>query len=213
MKIFFAVKDGFVIVALLLCACSLFPEEVSTQDEWREEEYRLAGTAKDIDYLSDKEKEVYYYINLARINPPLFARTFAKEYDGEPGYLKGYAWDARKATLLDELKAMKPLPVLMPDSALYASALCFAREGGRLGIVGHGRDQTGCTVEYSAECCHYGGSQNGLSVVMSLLIDAGENNGALGHRRILLNDSYIKLGVSIQPHALYGSNTVLDFGR
>lgn len=62
-----------------------------------------------------------------------------------------------------------------------------------------------------AECCDYGGCYGGLEIIMSLLIDAGENNAALGHRRICLDSSYHYLGVAIRNHKEYGKNAVLDF--
>ena len=76
------------------------------------------------------------------------------------------------------------------------------------------RSQTSCGDRgRSAECCQYGGGKNGLSIVMSFLIDAGEGNAALGHRRICLNNSYKKMGVSIEDHTRYQFNAVLNLGR
>jgi hypothetical protein len=163
--------------------------------------------------LSVEEKEVFYYLNLARINPPLFAETYAAGYDGDRGYAKGYAWDERKQSLIRELKAMAPLSPVVPDRAMQELASCFAREGGRRGIVGHRRSGTGCNEGYNAECCHYGGVQNGLSVVMNLLIDAGENNDRLVHRRICLRAVSYGMGVAIRPHRMYRLNSVLDFRK
>jgi len=45
--------------------------------------------------------------------------------------------------------------------------------------------------------------------VISLLID--ENVHSLGHRKIMLSNEYTLIGVSLQPHINYGTNTVLDF--
>jgi hypothetical protein len=204
------------IVLLSTNACSKEPDDMETLDaryaaQWDKPEYRAACTADEEDYLSVEEKEVYKYLNFVRINPLLFAQTYATGYDGDNGWSKGYAWDERKASLIDELLEMEPLPLVYPDSELYELASCFAYRGGQLGIVGHDRSSTGCSTGYHAECCHYGGAKNGLSIVMALLIDAGENNAALGHRRILLDGDYVKLGVSIQPHVSYKINAVLDF--
>jgi hypothetical protein len=195
-------------------------EDISVKDgldaryasQWDKPEYRAAKSADNETYLTQEEKDVFYYLNLSRINPPLFAQTYATGYDGDKGWSKGYAWDERKASLIVELSKMDPLAIIEPDKDLYEMALCFAYEGGQLGISGHDRSQTGCSGGYHAECCHYGGTQNGLSVVMSLLIDAGEGNSALGHRRICLGD-YTKMGVAVQPHKTYKFNVVLDFKR
>jgi hypothetical protein len=159
------------------------------------------------------EKEVYRYLNLMRIDPPLFAKTYAKGFEGVQGYSKGYAWDERKASLIDELSEMAPVQLFYPDKRLFDLAHCFAYEGGKLGITGHDRSTTGCASPSGTwgECCQYG-FNNGLHIVMALLIDAGENNAALGHRRICTDGKYNRLGVAIQPNIKYGTNAVLDFG-
>ena len=125
----------------------------------------------------------------------------------------GYAWDERKQSLIETLSDMEPLGLIEPDEALYDDARCFAYQSGTLGITGHDRSQTTCAGFRHAECCHYGGEKNGLSIVMALLIDAGENNAALGHRKILLDSRYDKMGVAIQPHTKYQFNAVLNFKR
>jgi len=179
--------------------------------EWNKPEYQLAHTAKNETYLTQEEKEVFYYLNLARIDPTLFAKTYVTGFEGEKGYSKGYAWDERKESLIKELSSMQPLALIYPDLGMYELAYCFSYEGGLLGIIGHDRNQTSCDGGYIAECSQYGGLKNGLSIVMSLLIDAGENNAALGHRRICLRDAPYGMGVSIQTHKTYSFNTVLDF--
>jgi hypothetical protein len=213
------------VVIVFICGCSpadeLTEDEPSTeegldaryQSQWDKEEYRVARTANAEDYLVQEEKDVFYYLNLMRINPPLFAQTYATGYDGDQGWSKGYAWDERKKSLIEQLLVMEPVPMLYPDAELYELARCFASESGKLGITGHDRSQTGCATGYNAECCSYGGLKSGLSIVMALLIDAGENNAELGHRRICVSGNYVRLGVAIQPHITYEFNAVLDFGR
>ena len=181
--------------------------------EWNKSVYQQAKTAKGTDYLTDVEKEVYYYLNLVRLNPALFARTYATGFEGDKGWSHGYAWDERKKSLIQTLSGMTAIGLIYPDEALFQTAHCFAYEGGKLGLVGHDRSQTSCAVDYHAECCTYGGAKNGLSIIMSFLIDAGENNAELGHRRILLDSRYDKLGAAIQPHSSYGIISVLDFKR
>jgi uncharacterized protein YkwD len=58
------------------------------------------------------------------------------------------------------------------------------------------------------ECCYYG-VEDAFDIIVDLLIDQGVSS--LGHRKICLSPSYTELGVSIQPHKTYSSNTVLDF--
>ena len=181
-------------------------------NQWTDEERLQANSAAQATYLSVAEREVFYYLNLMRINPPRFADTYANAYSGMFGWKNGYAFDQRKASLLQDLKLLKPLPVLRPDKRLFDSADCYATNGGRLGALAHDRTDTGCDDNIGlAECCSFKGYTTGLSVVMDLLIDAGENNTALGHRRILLNGLYEWMGVAIRPHKDYVSMVVMDF--
>jgi len=179
--------------------------------QWSQEEKEHANTAINESYLNSTEKEVYYYLNLARINPPLFGKTYASAY--KVYNIKGYAYDERKESLLKELEKLDSMPVLKPDRLLFESADCFATNGGKQGLIGHDRSSTGCMKLNVAECCHYSICPGGLEIVMSLLIDSGENNGALGHRRICLSSSYHYLGVAIRDHKKYDKNAVLDFSR
>ena len=46
--------------------------------------------------------------------------------------------------------------------------------------------------------------------MLDLLVDAGKNNAALGHRKILTSD-YQYMGVANRDHTHYKKCTVLDF--
>ena len=46
--------------------------------EWNNPIYRLANTARDVDYENEDEKMVFYFLNLARMNPELYLETFVK---------------------------------------------------------------------------------------------------------------------------------------
>jgi hypothetical protein len=167
-------------------------------EPWNDEKYLVANSAENEDYLSQKEKDVFYYLNLVRMNPPLFADTYLLKHSGQPN-------NEYEISLYDELKAMEPLPCLQPNKLCWESAKCHAISAGEKGYVGHDRD--GCDSYFWGECCQYGPSEP-LSILLQLLIDDGVPS--LGHRRICLG-SYDELGVSIQPHNVYGSNAVLDF--
>lgn len=175
--------------------------------EWNKPAYLRCNTAAQTPYLSQTEKEVIYILNLARINPPLFARTVVARYPdlGGSSYLRNSDY---YKSLLDTMARVKPLPLLMPDKTLFESARCHAVEAGRTGYVGHDRTTADCEKleRFSGECCQYGYSRP-LQIVMSLLID--ENVPSLGHRKLLLS-RFGKAGVSVQPHSDYGTNTVID---
>ena len=46
---------------------------------WSDPKYQVANSAKNEAYLTAVEKEVYYYLNLVRMNPKLFADTYLKD--------------------------------------------------------------------------------------------------------------------------------------
>lgn len=176
---------------------------------WNEAKYKKANTGATVKYLSTKEKQILFVLNLVRMNPPLFASTAVKKFPARMGRtdlvkLPEYL------SLLDTLNKLKPLPLLYPDSLCWVSARCHAASSGEIGYVGHERVSDKCSAvsRFSGECCHYGYSDP-FDIVMSLLIDEGVPS--LGHRKILLLKGFTRLGVAIAPHSEYGTNTVLDF--
>ena len=154
------------------------------------------------------EKEVIYILNLARMNPVLFASTVVKKYPDTyfNGYMKNSAY---YKSLLDTMSRLKTMNLLYPDSLCFAGAQCHALNSGAEGYVGHNRSTEECRKKwyYNGECCNYG-HNNPLDIIMSLLID--EDVPSLGHRNICLG-SYKKIGVSIQFHRVYRYTAVLDF--
>jgi hypothetical protein len=180
--------------------------------DWHNEEFdlfRIANTARNESYLTQTEKDVFLYLNFARINPSLFAKTYLAYYNGVEGMEKGYAFDERKRSLIGELIKLEPLDMLFPDSVIFEHARCFAIEAGEQGIIGHERDSVTCQNSFQ-ECCTYK-LDDGLDIVMGLLIDAGEQNEDLEHRKTCLNQFGL-MGVSIQPHSTKRVNAVLNFG-
>ena len=111
--------------------------------------------------------------------------------------------------MIDTLLSLQPKGMLYPNEDCYNSARCHAYSSGRTGYVGHQRKSKECKEKkhYFGECCDYGNS-DALQIVLSLLIDEGVPS--LGHRYLCLN-TYTQVGVSIQPHKKYGTNTVIDF--
>lgn len=158
--------------------------------------------------MSANEKELVYILNLARLNPSLFASTVVKKYPekSDKGYLVNSDY---YKSLLDTMKKMKPLNLLQPDSLCYTSAFCHAVSSGHAAYTGHDRQTDDCKEKrnFNGECCDYG-NEKPLDIVLSLLIDNWVPS--LGHRWICLN-SYKRIGVSIQPHKGYRHNAVLDF--
>jgi hypothetical protein len=101
------------------------------------------------------------------------------------------------------------MALLYPDSLCFVSAECHAISSGKTGYVGHERQTKECKDKhlFFGECCDYGHKEP-LPILMALLID--QNVPSLGHRKMCIGP-YGKMGVSIQPHKVYGNNAVLDF--
>lgn len=175
---------------------------------WNQPQYLKCNTASETSYLTTKEKELIWAINMVRLNPRLFLSSVVNVYPERSG--QNRLLNVREyKSLQAELIRMDALSILQPDSLSFLSALCHAQESGARGYVGHDRFSKACEQKehYYGECCDYGYTE-AVDIIMHLLID--ENVSSLGHRRILLGD-YQKIGVSIQPHTAYKYTTVLDF--
>ena len=151
------------------------------------------------EYLTKKEKEVIWYLNVARMYPQWYLYFFLKNPKTE-----------NEKSLHATMKAMKPVSkTLIPTKNLYEIAKCHATTSGIAGYVGHERQSTACKSIIGGECCQYG-YDDAAMIVLDLLIDEGVPS--LGHRNIILDTTYNRIGVSIQPHKTYRHNAVLDFG-
>ncbi len=178
------------------------------QPEWEDIKYQEANTAQYADYMTKEEKDVIYYLNLARMNPPLFAKTFVEPYQGKK-FGNKMVGSPYKASLLREMKNLSPRNPLKPNRAMWELALCHAVNSGKKGILGHDRNLSGCPKGNFGECCDYGENE-ALAVVLSLLID--HDVPSLGHRELCFSPKFTSVGVSIKPHnSEYKQNAVLDF--
>ncbi len=176
--------------------------------EWNKPQYLACNTAKNALYLSAKEREVIYILNLLRSNPVYFAKNVLTRYpdSSRQGWLVNVDY---YKSLMDTLLKMKPLNILKPDKKCFTSALCHAESTGVTGAVTHDRANDDCKQKqfFNGECIDFG-SSNPLDIILHLMID--ENVPSLGHRFICIS-SYKSVGVSIQPHKNYGHMAVLDF--
>lgn len=139
--------------------------------QWNSSQYAGANAAAKAVYLSEKEKRIIYYLNLARLNPKLFADTYATGYKGSNDYRNNPAFDANEKTLIGYLQSLKPMPLLKPDSLIFIDADCQATIVGQKGNLndGHNRKLTGCkAIPDYAENIDYG-KHTALDVVMAWL--------------------------------------------
>ncbi|MBU6325389.1 MAG: CAP domain-containing protein [Bacteroidetes bacterium] len=153
-------------------------------------------------WMSAHDREVLYWLNVARLNPSgFFNRFLLKAAQANPS-------NSYLSSLMKTMYSMKPVPALIPDKSLYDAAMCHARSSGISGYVGHTRNNTQCKKIYTGECCSYG-ADSPLDVVIQLLVDEGVTS--LGHRILCLGEGFTIAGIASAPHTRFRTNTVIDF--
>jgi hypothetical protein len=197
--------------------------EISAQKPvfFSEEELKLANTAVHVNYLSDEEKEVIKYMNLARMDGKKFFDAYIQQFVDQYNQLytpKIKPNNKYVKSLKKDLYEIKQLPVIAPNKLLTKASVYHAKDMGKTGKTGH-NSSDGATfvkrikritgIEYNiSENCDYGFNK-GLDIVCHLLIDNGISK--VGHRKNILNSEQRQVGVSIQPHKIYKFNCVTDF--
>ena len=200
----------------VLLSLFLFSLQLSAQHEvwekWDQQVIDRANTAKEFSSFTDEEKKVVFFMNLARLDGPLFSETILDAYVEENflddnSYLK---------SLRRDLQKIKDLPLLIPEEDLTRIAQGHAEESGRTGHTGHKDFEKrfdpyiGKPYSSVAENCSYGFS-DAVGIVIQLLVDDGVKS--LGHRENTLNEEFNSVGIAIREHKTYNYNCVIDFGR
>jgi len=183
---------------------------------WSDDEISNADIAREINDISDFEKDIILYHNLVRLYPKKYLKLEILNWR-EDVYPKdtlkfNFTWvetnlnsDYYKS-LIKTLKKQKKLSKLEFDRQLYEDALCLAKEQSKNGKVGHIR--YGCKKINYLENCDYG-SYNGRDVVNSLLIDEGVED--LGHRNTILDPNISIIGGAVSSHPKYETVIVIDY--
>ena len=184
-------------------------------------ELGAANTVSTVSYMSDEEKKVVQYMNLARMDGEKFYQSFIPlflEYYNTTFSDKILPNNKYLVSLKADLKKVKGYAVLQPFKNLYLSATFHARDMGKLGTTGHdSSDGTSCDKRIrrfypNASCwsenCSYG-MGSAINIVCQLLIDNGV--ASLGHRTNILKPVQRLVGVSIAPHKGFRYNCVMDF--
>ncbi len=181
-------------------------------EKWDKEVIDRANTAKDFDMYTDEEKKVIFFMNLARIDGPLFSETILDTYVDE-NFIENNSY---LRSLHRDLKNTKDLDPFYPEKDLSVIAQGHAEESGRTGHTGHkGFDKRfepvlGNPYRGVGENCSYGYA-DAVGIVIQLLVDDGVQS--LGHRKNILNKEYNSVGVAIRDHKTYTYNCVIDFGK
>src|SRR5690606_22612561 len=100
---------------------------------WPDTTLAKASSAKDIDYMSEEEKQVVFYINVCRVNPRLFSETYLSDYLNANSIKK----DKVVKGLMEELKIAEPSEMLQPSIELTNMARAHAKDMGETGPTGH----------------------------------------------------------------------------
>jgi hypothetical protein len=212
-------KLGFATILLILVTnFNIYSQGTGlfTSEEWEK-----ANTAVKADYLSADEKEVFRYLNLARIDGARFYESFINTYiENNNAVYTPYISKSNKylSSLKKDLAKIHNLPLIMPDERIFKASEFHANDMGTAGKTGHSSsDGTGFpdrmikflgTKYYLSENCCYG-PDKGIDIVCRLLLDNGVPS--LGHRKNILNPDQKSAGVSIRPHKEYEFNCVIDF--
>lgn len=169
------------------------------------------NTAKNIIYLSEEEKNVVLYTNIARCYPRYFYDAILIPYmkatnnNDKTKYHK---------TLKQDLYNTKGLKPLQYNESIHPITKKFATEMGQQGKTGHVnpkgenlRKRMGKPGLYGENCSY--GFNNALDIVFQLLLDEGESS--VGHRKNILDKEFGAVAISIQKHKKYEWNCVMDF--
>jgi uncharacterized protein YkwD len=196
------------ICALLLACTRLFAQTIDPAI------LETCNTGKNAAYLSENEKQVLLYTNLARTHPKEFLKYFLPDAAQSVKEEKSKEY----ASLVNELDTRSALALLQPDPRLAKLAEEHATDMGKSGQTGHSSSK-GKTYEqrmkkypelFVGENCDYG-YEDAILIVTHLLIDS--RVPSLGHRKNILNPQYKLIGVSIQPHKKWKYNCVMDFSQ
>jgi hypothetical protein len=165
-------------------------------------------SAVNVSYMSKAEKQVVYFLNLARQNPADFAEKYISARRNTPEGEECYR----------EMRKTSPMSVLQPSLTLSQAAQDHALDMGKNGREGHtGSDGSTLPARIArhgkwsytiGENCAYG-YDTAQSIVIGLLLDAGVPDR--GHRKNILNPAFRYVGIGIRPHTEYGTNCVQDF--
>jgi len=187
------------------------PVQSPVLDRWDAETVRMLNTAREVGYMSEEEKKVVLFMNMARHDGPLFSDTFLELFVKD----KQLENSSELRSLHRHLKKVTGLTPLVPEEDLTAVAQGHAASSGQSGHVGHQDFNKrygplmGNPYRQVGENISYGFDQ-AIDNVIRLLIDEGVKD--LGHRKNILTEGFNSVGVAIRPHKRYRFNCVTAFG-
>ena len=193
------------------------------QAKWTPQEIAKANTAKAASFLSQDEREVILYTNLARLNGNKFFDIHIKKFVAYQNATFSSKIKPKNKYLLSlqkDLSKIANLPMIFPDTCLSKASKYHSKDMGRKGKIGHTssngksfskRVKGFCPKNMTiGENCSYG-MDKAIWVVCQLLVDDGISS--VGHRINMLNPAYNICGVGVSEHKIYRTNCVIDYSR
>ena len=190
-------------------------------DKW---DIKALDTARNVDYLSEIEKDVVLEMNKARSNPSLYAELYItprlKKFNGKT--YNGRLLTQEGAAVVEEcakfMSKQKPLSILKAEKGLSLAAQKHSSTQGETDQTGHTgvdgstpfkRIEKYGTYKTAGENIAYG-TNSGLEIVVDLLIDDGVSSR--GHRKNIMNSQFDATGVGYtKKHKTYGSVCVITY--
>jgi len=194
---------------------------------WSALDLREADAGKD---LTQAARDIVLHLNLARLNPAGYARTFVEPrrslfrdrlfvdpLDPNQTTLTTHEGVSAVDEAAREMQETLPMPTLSVSAALSRAASDHALDQSSSGALGHqgkeGSSPTERVQRYGrwervvGEVIAYG-PLSGREVVSRLLIDDGVPDR--GHRHNILAPAFRYVGISIEVHPLYRHLVVID---
>ena len=184
----------------------------------------VVDSARNVDYMSDIEKDIVLEMNMARTNPKKYAELYIEprstKFNGKiyGGKLKTVEGVSAVTGCVKFMSKQSEVSVLIPSKGLTLAAKDHANTQALTGKTGHtGIDGAGPLKRMSrygsytnaSENISYG-SKTAREIVVSLLIDDGVSSR--GHRKNILSRDFKKTGVAFaNQHKVYGCECVIDY--
>jgi len=199
---------------------------------WSQDAYiwpiKELDTAREVNYLTDDEKDMILELNKVRYNPAMYANKCIQgmnmRFEGKilksPGKTDLLTFEGKVAydECLKELGKSKPAPLLYPSTAMTKACRLLVTDQSSTGKTGHTGKGNSTTVDRAkrfgqfegnyAENIHYGDSDPAFAVI-ALLIDDGVLSR--GHRNTILDPTFSLVGAAIGSHKTFTKMFVSTF--
>ena len=214
-------------LVILLCLFVFPATAYDDKDSW---DIKGLDTARDIDYLSDVEKDVILEMNKVRANPKQYAELYIKpmlnNFDGliykEVGKIDLRTVEGKAAVeeCIETLSKAVTVGALIPELGLSKAGKDHCNDQGPSGATGHtGLDGSSMLNRIKRHGAGYSAAGENISfgnnvardIVLQLLIDDGVLSR--GHLKNIMDKDFTQTGVAIGTHATYRHMCVIVYAN